>query len=175
MRLNFQLTAIDEIHVEQNKSGHVIKQLCRVRVFFLSFLTGEHISSNCFPWNTKWFSQNHSNTCSNTYVFSHTYYSFFLKQNQDHVSLLKHIYNVQKVPSFKARYIEVKIKMLTNTLFFWVMLSTLLYRHFLSPMVSLSLSLFLSLSHTLTHTLTWILSRTHKTHYQLPSYKHRHV
>lgn len=36
-----QLTAVDEIYVEQDKSGHVIKQLARVRVFFLSFLTGE--------------------------------------------------------------------------------------------------------------------------------------
>jgi hypothetical protein len=39
----FQLTAIDEIHVEQTKSGHVVKQLCRVRVFFLSFLTGQRL------------------------------------------------------------------------------------------------------------------------------------
>ena len=36
-----QLTAVDEVYVEQDKTGHVIKQLCRVRVFFLSFLTGE--------------------------------------------------------------------------------------------------------------------------------------
>ena len=35
-----QLTAVDELFVEQDKAGHVIKQLCRVRVFFLSFLTG---------------------------------------------------------------------------------------------------------------------------------------
>lgn len=35
-----QLTAVDEVFVEQDKTGHVIKQLCRVRVFFLSFLTG---------------------------------------------------------------------------------------------------------------------------------------
>ena len=41
--MNFQLTAIDEIHVEQTKTGHVIKQLCRVRVFFLSFLTGQNL------------------------------------------------------------------------------------------------------------------------------------
>jgi hypothetical protein len=37
----FQLTAIDEVHVEQNKNGHIVKQLCRIRVFFLSFLTGQ--------------------------------------------------------------------------------------------------------------------------------------
>ena len=36
-----QLTAVDEVYVEQDKTGHVLKQLCRVRVFFLSFLTGE--------------------------------------------------------------------------------------------------------------------------------------
>eukprot|EP00094_Tigriopus_californicus_P003267 TCALIF_03142-PA protein Name:"Similar to stnB Protein stoned-B (Drosophila melanogaster)" AED:0.42 eAED:0.43 QI:0/0/0/0.8/1/1/10/0/824 len=35
-----QLTAVDEVFVEQDKTGHVVKQLCRVRVFFLSFLTG---------------------------------------------------------------------------------------------------------------------------------------
>jgi len=35
-----QLTAVDEVYVEQTKTGHVVKQLCRVRVFFLSFLSG---------------------------------------------------------------------------------------------------------------------------------------
>ena len=35
-----QLTAVDEVYVEQDKSGHVCKQLCRVRVFFLCFLNG---------------------------------------------------------------------------------------------------------------------------------------
>ncbi len=35
-----QLNAVDEVYVEQTKTGHVIKQLCRVRVFFCSFLTG---------------------------------------------------------------------------------------------------------------------------------------
>ena len=35
-----QLTAVDEVYVEQTKSGHVVKQLCRNRVFFLSFLSG---------------------------------------------------------------------------------------------------------------------------------------
>jgi hypothetical protein len=34
------LTAVDEIYVEQTSDGHVTKHLCRVRVFFLSFLTG---------------------------------------------------------------------------------------------------------------------------------------
>ena len=38
-----QLTAVDEVYVEQDKTGHVIKQLCRVRVFFLSFLTGKTV------------------------------------------------------------------------------------------------------------------------------------
>ena len=40
-----QLTAVDEVYVEQDKTGHVIKQLCRVRVFFLSFLTGNVIDA----------------------------------------------------------------------------------------------------------------------------------
>ena len=38
-----QLTAVDEVYVEQTKSGHVVKQLCRNRVFFLSFLSGTNI------------------------------------------------------------------------------------------------------------------------------------
>ena len=37
-----QLTAVDEVYVEQDKSGHVVKHVCRVRVFFLSFLSGEY-------------------------------------------------------------------------------------------------------------------------------------
>ena len=37
-----QLNAVDEVYVEQTKTGHVIKQLCRVRVFFLSFLSGNY-------------------------------------------------------------------------------------------------------------------------------------
>ena len=37
-----QLTAVDEVYVEQDKSGHVVKELCRVRVFFLSFLSGKY-------------------------------------------------------------------------------------------------------------------------------------
>lgn len=36
-----QLTAVDEVYVEQNKAGHIVKQLARVRVFFVSFLTGQ--------------------------------------------------------------------------------------------------------------------------------------
>ena len=35
-----QLTAVEEVFVEQDKDGHVSKKICRVRVFFLSFLTG---------------------------------------------------------------------------------------------------------------------------------------
>ena len=38
-----QLNAVDEVYVEQTKTGHVIKQLCRVRVFFLSFLSGMYM------------------------------------------------------------------------------------------------------------------------------------
>lgn len=29
-----------QVYVEQDSEGHVKKQICRVRVFFLSFLTG---------------------------------------------------------------------------------------------------------------------------------------
>ena len=41
-----QLTAVDEVYVEQDKSGHVVKHVCRVRVFFLSFLSGKYIYSD---------------------------------------------------------------------------------------------------------------------------------
>jgi len=35
-----QITVVDEISVEQDAFGHVEKQIARVRVFFLAFLTG---------------------------------------------------------------------------------------------------------------------------------------
>lgn len=35
-----QLTAVDELYVEQDAEGHVMKQICRVRLFFLGFLSG---------------------------------------------------------------------------------------------------------------------------------------
>ena len=34
-----QLTAVEELIVDQDEDGHVSKKICRVRVFFLSFLT----------------------------------------------------------------------------------------------------------------------------------------
>lgn len=36
-----QLTAVDELYVEQNAEGMVMKQICRVRLYFLAFLSGE--------------------------------------------------------------------------------------------------------------------------------------
>lgn len=36
-----QVTAVDEFYAEQELSGHVSRQIARVRVFFLAFLTGE--------------------------------------------------------------------------------------------------------------------------------------
>nr|XP_034832676.1 protein stoned-B-like [Maniola hyperantus] len=35
-----QITAVDELHVEQDAEGAVLKQIARVRVFFLGFLSG---------------------------------------------------------------------------------------------------------------------------------------
>lgn len=35
-----QVTAVDEIYVEQDAEGHVLKQIARVRLFLLAFLTG---------------------------------------------------------------------------------------------------------------------------------------
>lgn len=36
-----QLTAVDEIYVEQDAEGHILKQIARVRLFFLGFLSGD--------------------------------------------------------------------------------------------------------------------------------------
>ena len=44
-----QLTAVDEVYVEQDKTGHIVKQLARVRVFFLSFLTGKNNRTSWVP------------------------------------------------------------------------------------------------------------------------------
>jgi len=41
-----QITVVDEVYVEQNAEGHVDKQIARVRLFFLGFLSGKY-SSNC--------------------------------------------------------------------------------------------------------------------------------
>lgn len=35
-----QITAVDEIFVEQDAEGHVLKQIARVRLFFLGFMSG---------------------------------------------------------------------------------------------------------------------------------------
>uniref|UniRef100_A0A182J3L8 MHD domain-containing protein n=1 Tax=Anopheles atroparvus TaxID=41427 RepID=A0A182J3L8_ANOAO len=35
-----QVTVVDELYVEQDAEGHVLKQIARVRLFFLAFLTG---------------------------------------------------------------------------------------------------------------------------------------
>ena len=36
-----QMTAVDEFYVEQDKMGRVLRQIARVRVFFLAFLSGK--------------------------------------------------------------------------------------------------------------------------------------
>lgn len=36
-----QVTAVDELYVEQDAEGRVLKQICRVRLFFLGFLSGK--------------------------------------------------------------------------------------------------------------------------------------
>lgn len=38
-----QMTAVDEFYVEQDKMGRVLRQIARVRVFFLAFLSGNTI------------------------------------------------------------------------------------------------------------------------------------
>lgn len=37
-----QVTVVDELYVEQNAEGHVDKQIARVRLFFLGFLSGRY-------------------------------------------------------------------------------------------------------------------------------------
>lgn len=39
-----QMTAVDEFYVEQDKIGRVLRQIARVRVFFLGFLSGSAYS-----------------------------------------------------------------------------------------------------------------------------------
>lgn len=39
-----QITAVDEIYVEQDAEGHVLKQIARVRLLFLGFLSGYYAS-----------------------------------------------------------------------------------------------------------------------------------
>lgn len=41
-----QVTVVDELYVEQNSEGHVDKQIARVRLFFLGFLSGRFSSGN---------------------------------------------------------------------------------------------------------------------------------
>lgn len=36
-----QITAVDELYLEQDMSGHVCKQIARVRIFFLGFISGK--------------------------------------------------------------------------------------------------------------------------------------
>lgn len=37
-----QITAVDELYVEQNSNGAINRQIARVRLFFLGFLTGRY-------------------------------------------------------------------------------------------------------------------------------------
>lgn len=37
-----QLTAVDELYVEQDAEGRVMKQIARVRLYFLGFLSGTY-------------------------------------------------------------------------------------------------------------------------------------
>lgn len=38
-----QIMVVDELYVEQSSEGHVEKQIARVRLFFLGFLSGRHL------------------------------------------------------------------------------------------------------------------------------------
>ena len=68
-----QLNAVDEVYVEQSKTGRVTKQLCRVRVFFLSFLSGNinEYSTECNISIFKTNSKNVSISCKLRIVLRH--------------------------------------------------------------------------------------------------------
>jgi len=41
-----QVTVVDELYVEQSAEGYVDKQIARVRLFFLGFLSGKYTHLN---------------------------------------------------------------------------------------------------------------------------------
>lgn len=41
-----QITAVDELYVDQNSTGGIIRQIARVRLFFLGFLSGTFWSNS---------------------------------------------------------------------------------------------------------------------------------
>lgn len=43
LKFQVQITAVDELYVEQDAEGSVLKQIARVRLFFLGFLSGKCI------------------------------------------------------------------------------------------------------------------------------------
>ena len=45
-----QISGVDEIYLEQDVSGAVTKQLARVRLFFLAFLSGETKTYRTVGW-----------------------------------------------------------------------------------------------------------------------------
>lgn len=45
-----QITAVDELYVEQNAEGFVEKQIARVRLFFLGFLSGTFKTEKHLSW-----------------------------------------------------------------------------------------------------------------------------
>jgi len=47
------MTAVDEFYVEQDKIGRVLRQIARVRVFVLAFLSGKKSSSKFNYLNPK--------------------------------------------------------------------------------------------------------------------------
>lgn len=50
-----QITVVDELYVEQNAEGHVDKQIARVRLFFLGFLSGRYRSDVAVLYYCNWF------------------------------------------------------------------------------------------------------------------------
>lgn len=70
-----QITVVDELYVEQSSEGHVDKQIARVRLFFLGFLSGRFsskITNTCVYDNVFFSSHKLRNDNSSFIIFSHS-------------------------------------------------------------------------------------------------------
>lgn len=58
-----QITVVDEVYVEQNAEGHVDKQIARVRLFFLGFLSGKYPSEIYYVIYSVYFEKYYLKNC----------------------------------------------------------------------------------------------------------------
>lgn len=73
-----QITVVDELYVEQNAEGHVDKQIARVRLFFLGFLSGRY-PSDCEYLYSVFLEMYHNRKILFLFVLN---LCFFIKQTQ---------------------------------------------------------------------------------------------